>query len=159
MTTQKQKKPTTTSDISYRDLPMSPLRERTNSPAKERRASMRAHVNQWRSERTRLAPTTTTTNTPTRLRDVKSAKKPTTRTKEEPKAEREVERVTKALNNVKDAELEMSRNETKKHAEFARALERQIEEKEEALANAKLANAKAIETFTKRIQQLERAMK
>ena len=75
--------------------------------------------------------------------------------------------MTEALNNVKDAELEMSRNETKKHAEFARALERQIEEKarkrveekEEALANAKLANAKAIETFTKRIQELERAMK
>ena len=27
--------------------------------------------------------------------------------------------MTEALNNVKDAELEMSRNETKKHAEFA----------------------------------------
>ena len=136
---------------------------------------MRAHVNRWRSERT----TTTTTNTPTRLRDVKSAKKkPTTKTslgvvstkEEEPTtttAEREIERVTEALNNVKDAELEMSRNETKKHAEFARALERQIEEKarkrveekEEALANAKLANAKAIETFTKRMEELERAMK
>ena len=130
---------------------------------------MRAHVNRWRSERT------TTTNTPTRLRDVKSAKKPTktfvVSTKEEPTttttAEREIERVTEALNNVKDAELEMSRNETKKHAEFARALERQIEEKarkrveekEEALANAKLANAKAIETFTKRMEELERAMK
>ena len=171
MTTREQKKKLSTTSnnvLSYRDLPMSPLRERnTNSSprAKERRASMRAHVNRWRSEKK-------TTNTPTRLRDVKSAKKPTkttvVSTKEEPTtAEREVERVTEALNNVKDAELEMSRNETKKHAEFARALERQIEEKarkrveekEEALANAKLANAKAIETFTKRIQELERAMK
>ena len=126
---------------------------------------MRAHVNRWRSEKK-------TTNTPTRLRDVKSAKKPTkttvVSTKEEPTtAEREVERVTEALNNVKDAELEMSRNETKKHAEFARALERQIEEKarkrveekEEALANAKLANAKAIKVVISTSQPIRLSSK
>jgi len=203
-----------------RDLPKSPLRESTNSPlrsaSKEIRVSMSANVNQWRSERAEnknaMTSSSTTTNTPTRLRDVKMASTQTkevtkekkadvdvfgtrsmmaasrakssnatatavvkekdtttTRRREEKllddlvKKEREFERVTEALNNMKDAELELSRNNSKESVEFAQALERQIEEKvskqlkekEEELVHLKVTNQKGFETFTERIQQLE----
>lgn len=204
-----------------RDLPKSPLRESTNSPlrsaSKEIRVSMSANVNQWRSERAEnknamTSSSSTTTNTPMRLREVKMASTQTkevtkekkadvdvfgtrsmmaasrakssnatatavvkekdtttTRRREEKllddlvKKEREFERVTEALNNMKDAELELSRNNSKESVEFAQALERQIEEKvskqlkekEEELVHLKVTNQKGFETFTERIQQLE----
>jgi hypothetical protein len=210
--------------VNTRDLPKSPLRDCTNSPLarssskEQQRMSMSANVNQWRSERAEsttaagTSSSTAMTNTPTRLREVKTAAtqtkdkketkkddvdvfgtrsmlakssnapatagnkkdastattKSTTTTTEKifddlVKREREVERVTEALNNVKDAELEMSRSDNKKHVDFAHALERQIEEKankrlqekEEELANVKITNEKAFETFTERIRQLE----
>ncbi|CAL6287399.1 unnamed protein product [Bathycoccus prasinos] len=204
-----------------RDLPKSPLRDSTNSPlrsaSKEIRVSMSANVNQWRSERAEknVTSSSTTTNTPTRLREVKLAstqtkevtkekkadvdvfgtrsmmaasrakssnatatavvkeKDTTTTTREEKllddlvKKEREFERVTEALNNMKDAELELSRNNSKESVEFAQALERQIEEKvskqlkekEEELVHLKVTNQKGFETFTERIQQLESLVK
>ncbi|CAL6282101.1 unnamed protein product [Bathycoccus prasinos] len=204
-----------------RDLPKSPLRDSTNSPlrsaSKEIRVSMSANVNQWRSERAEknVTSSSTTTNTPTRLREVKLAstqtkevtkekkadadvfgtrsmmaasrakssnatatavvkEKDTTTTRREEKLlddlvkkEREFERVTEALNNMKDAELELSRNNSKESVEFAQALERQIEEKvskqlkekEEELVHLKVTNQKGFETFTERIQQLESLVK
>ncbi|CAL6285979.1 unnamed protein product [Bathycoccus prasinos] len=204
-----------------RDLPKSPLRDSTNSPlrsaSKEIRVSMSANVNQWRSERAEknVTSSSTTTNTPTRLREVKMAstqtkevtkekkadvdvfgtrsmmaasrakssnatatavvkEKDTTTTRREEKLlddlvkkEREFERVTEALNNMKDAELELSRNNSKESVEFAQALERQIEEKvskqlkekEEELVHLKVTNQKGFETFTERIQQLESLVK
>ena len=83
------------------------------------------------------------------------------------KKEREFERVTEALNNMKDAELELSRNNSKESVEFAQALERQIEEKvskqlkekEEELVHLKVTNQKGFETFTERIRQLESLVK
>ena len=204
-----------------RDLPKSPLRDSTNSPlrsaSKEIRLSMSANVNQWRSERAEknVTSSSTTTNTPTRLREGKLAstqtkevtkekkadvdvfgtrsmmaasrakssnatatavvkEKDTTTTRREEKLlddlvkkEREFERVTEALNNMKDAELELSRNNSKESVEFAQALERQIEEKvskqlkekEEELVHLKVTNQKGFETFTERIQQLESLVK
>ncbi len=65
---------------------------------------------------------------------VKEKDTTTTRRREEKllddlvKKEREFERVTEALNNMKDAELELSRNNSKESVEFAQALERQIAE-------------------------------
>ena len=83
------------------------------------------------------------------------------------KKEREFERVMEALNNMKDAELELSRNNSKESIEFAQALERQIEEKvskqlkekEEELVHLKVTNQKGFETFTERIRQLESLVK
>ena len=204
-----------------RDLPKSPLRDSTNSPlrsaSKEIRVSMSANVNQWRSERAEKNVTSSsTTNTPTRLREVKMASTQTKEVTKEKKAdvdvfgtrsmmaasrakssnatatavvkekdttattrreekllddlvkkEREFERVTEALNNMKDAELELSRNNSKESVEFAQALERQIEEKvskqleekEEELVHLKVTNQKGFETFTERIRQLESLVK
>ena len=204
-----------------RDLPKSPLRDTTNSPlrsaSKEIRVSMSANVNQWRSERAEknVTSSSTTTNTPTRLREVKMASTQTKEVTKEKKSdvdvfgtcsmtaasrakssnatatavkekdtmtttrreekllddlvkkEREFERVTEALNNMKDAELELSRNNSKESIEFAQALERQIEEKvskqlkekEEELVHLKVTNQKGFETFTERIRQLESLVK
>ena len=83
------------------------------------------------------------------------------------KKEREFERVMEALNNMKDAELELSRNNSKESVEFAQALELQIEEKvskqlkekEEELVHLKVTNQKGFETFTERIRQLESLVK
>ncbi|CAL6285922.1 unnamed protein product [Bathycoccus prasinos] len=78
-----------------RDLPKSPLRDSTNSPlrsaSKEIRVSMSANVNQWRSERAEKNVTSSsTTNTPTRLREVKMASTQTKEVTKEKKADVDV---------------------------------------------------------------------